>query len=145
MINKTFPEGELHLNGRETLAYCRERYSLPNGDFGRNEHQTIVLKALVNKVTDPSIISKIDPLLKALQGKFMTNMDINEMFALAQMQLDDLAVWDIQSYAVSGDVDYLYCWVPDEYLSVVDLYSNSVNTAIDYISKLMNNEKILAE
>jgi hypothetical protein len=61
------------------------------------------------------------------------------------MQLDDLAVWDIQSYAVSGDVDYLYCWVPDEYLSVVDLYSNSVNTAIDYISKLMNNEKILAE
>ena len=145
MINKTFPEGELHLNGRETLAYCRERYSLPNGDFGRNEHQTIVLKALVNKVTDPSIISKIDPLLKALQGKFMTNMDINEMFALAQMQLDDLAVWDIQSYAISGDVDYLYCWVPDEYLSVVDLYDSTVSNAAGYIQKLMNNEKILAE
>ena len=145
MINKTFPEGNIHLDGRETLAYCRERYSLPNGDFGRNEHQTIVLKALVNKVTDPSIISKVDPLLKALQGKFMTNMDINEMFALAKMQLDDLAVWDIQSCAISGEVDYLYCWIPDEYLSVVDLYPSSVERAAGYIQKLMNNEKILAE
>ncbi len=143
MINKTFPEGNIHLDGREALAYCRERYSLPNGDFGRNEHQTIVLKAMVNKATDPSIISRVDPLLKALEGKFMTNMNINEMFALAQMQLDDLAVWDIQGYALSGAVDYLYCWVPDEYLSVVDLYDSTVNNAIGYISQMMNNEKII--
>ena len=145
MINKTFPEGEIHLDGREALAYCRERYSLPNGDFGRNEHQTIVLKSLVNKVTDPSIISKIDPLLKALEGKFMTNMNINEMFALAQMQLDDLAVWDIQSYSLSGDVDYLYCWVPDEYLSVVDLYDSSVGNAVSYVRQMLNGEKIFIE
>lgn len=145
MINKNFPEGDIHLDGREALAYCRERYSLPNGDFGRNEHQTIVLKALVNKVTDPSIISRIDPLLKALEGKFMTNMNINEMFALAQMQLDDLAVWDIQSYSLSGAVDYLYCWVPDEELSVVDLYDSSVGNAVSYIRQMLNGEKIYTE
>ena len=105
----TFEEGNIHLDGQQALTYCRERKNLPNGDFGRGEHQTIVIKAMVEKLTEPSIITKIDQLLMALEGTFKTNLSIEEIHALAQMQLDDMAMWNIVNYAMSGSTGYDYC------------------------------------
>ena len=46
-----FPEGEIHLNGENALSYVRARYNLPDGDFGRNQHKIIVLRAMLQKDT----------------------------------------------------------------------------------------------
>ena len=45
-----YEEGIVHLNGASALAYVRERHNLSNGDYGRSEHQTIVLKAIIQKL-----------------------------------------------------------------------------------------------
>ena len=41
----TIPAGKQTLDGKEALAYARERKSLPNGDFGRSAHQSEMLLA----------------------------------------------------------------------------------------------------
>ncbi|MBR0386044.1 MAG: LCP family protein, partial [Erysipelotrichaceae bacterium] len=138
----TFPAGQLHLNGNEALVYCRERYGLAQSDFDRNKHQGIILRALIDKVTSPAILSKASSLLKTMEGNFTTNMKIDEMFALAQMQLDDLAKWDVKTVAVSGAVDYQYCYQLDGDASVVSIDRDSLTRIQNYIDQIMNNEII---
>lgn len=47
-----FAEGTITLNDSEALAYSRERYSLSNGDYGRNEHHGIVMEGLLKKIQE---------------------------------------------------------------------------------------------
>lgn len=136
----TFAAGDLHLDGNQTLAYCRERYGLSGGDFDRNKHQAIVLKALIRKATEPAILTKANSLLKAMEGSFLTNMTVDEMFALAQMQLDDLASWDVKTYAVSGSVDYLMCYQLGTEASVAVLDNKSLKKAQKLINQILSNE-----
>jgi len=105
----TFQKGEIHLNGKQALVYCRERYNVTGGDFGRAAHQTIVIKAMIEKMTQPAIITRVDTLLESLSGTFKTNISMEEIYALAQMQLDDMAVWNIVNYSLTGSTGQDVC------------------------------------
>lgn len=97
-----FEKGPLHLSGEEALAYVRERQNLINGDFGRNEHQAIVLKAILEKVTSPVMLTKIDGLLTALEGQFLTTLDSRKIYQLAGNTLDHEGGWNIIQYHLDG-------------------------------------------
>ena len=99
----TFEDGYIHLDGNQALAYVRERKSLDNGDIGRGEHQNLVIQAMIEKMTEPMMITKVDKLLSSMEGTFKTNITMDEIYALAQMQLDDMAMWNIVSYTLDGD------------------------------------------
>lgn len=131
----TFKKGDIHLDGKMALAYVRERYSLPNGDFDRAMHQTIVIKAMLDKITTPAIVTKVDQILEALTGTFKTNISMDEIYALAQMQLDDMAVWNMVSYSLDGvtGMDYVASLGTKNKYSVVYLKKNQVS----YIKKVM--------
>lgn len=45
-----FPRGDIQLTGASALAYVRQRYNLPRGDFDRAERQRLVMKAIIDKV-----------------------------------------------------------------------------------------------
>ena len=105
----TFEAGDIHLSGVQALAYVRERKSLDNGDVGRGEHQAIVLDALIEQLTQPAMITKIDDILNAISGTFKTNITMDEIYALAQMQLDDMAMWNVVLYSLGGTGAYDYC------------------------------------
>ena len=105
----TFEEGNIHLSGKQALAYVRERKSLKNGDVGRGEHQAIVLDALIDQLTQPAMITKIDNILNAISGTFKTNITMDEIYALAQMQLDDMAMWNVVLYSLGGTGGMDYC------------------------------------
>lgn len=98
----SFPQGTIHLNGAEALAYVRERKGLKGGDLDRNKHQVIVIKGLIDKVTSVKIITKITDLLNAVNGSFVTDLKTDQIFGLVQMQLNDMASWNLDSYAVTG-------------------------------------------
>ncbi|MCH4282004.1 MAG: LCP family protein [Solobacterium sp.] len=98
----TFAEGELHLNGDQALSYVRERYNLPNGDYGRNEHQAIVLQAIIKKIASKEIISHFTSLLDNLQGNFLSSMSSDDIYSLAQMQLNDGGSWNFITYHLGG-------------------------------------------
>ena len=139
-----FPEGTIHLYGEAALAYCRERYNLPNGDYGRSEHQTIVLKAIIQKLLSPAIITNYSDVLSSLEGQFLTDFDVDDIYKLIAMQLDDNSEWDIISYRMGGEGDMQGTasmgW--NRLLYVVHPFESQVKFIKDEIEKMKNNEKI---
>lgn len=99
----SFTEGMNHLNGREALAFSRERYSFALGDIQRGKNQMAVIKAIVDKATSPSVLSNYRSLLNAVSDAFITNFTYDDIAALVKMQEKDMSGWHIDSYTVSGE------------------------------------------
>lgn len=131
----TYEEGKIELNADTALMYCRERYSLPHGDFDRAAHQQIVMQAIINKLTSKSVITHFNDLLNRIQGKFLTNISSDSIYALCQKQLDENIKWNIVKYHIQGTTGSEICAsAPGQALSVVYPYTNQ----IDFCKKVMN-------
>lgn len=143
-----FPEGEIVLTGGQAIGYVRERYGKkPDGsnigDLGRNEHQAIVVDALIKQVTSVSTIVNISSLLTAVEGTFFTDISIDSIYALAQMQLNDMAVWKVTQHHLKGSGGSRPSHaMGGRLLSMVILNTKSVNQAKELIKKVLNNEVI---
>ena len=125
----TFEKGVLHLNGEEALAFCRERKTLKNGDMGRNEHQIMMLKALVKKISSNAILEHIDDLLDSLSGMIMTNLSLGKLETIAQFEFTERPKWEIYSYAITGTPKSEHSWGTDRMLSMVILDDVKVSEA----------------
>ena len=98
-----FYEGANYLDGKSALMFARERYTTPGGDRGRGKNQMKVITALIEKMTSgTTVISNYSEILNSLEGMFKTNVSMEQISELVKMQLDDMASWNIQTYAVSG-------------------------------------------
>ncbi len=96
-------KGENNLDGKQALAFARERYRVSGGDNGRGKNQMKVITAIVNKMTSgTTIISRYSSILESMSGMFTTNITTEEIGKVVKMQLGDMAKWNIQSYAVTG-------------------------------------------
>ena len=138
-----FPEGEIHLNGENALSYVRARYNLPDGDFGRNQHQIIVLRAMLQKILSPEIINSFTELMDALNGTFLTNISTDSIWDFANMQINDLASWDVIQYSVTGSTGGgETASMPGRQLSVVFPNENHVAFISGEIQKMMENNRI---
>ena len=143
----TFNKGLIHLNGKQALVYCRERYNVKGGDFGRAAHQTLVIKAMIEKMTQPAVITKVDKILESLTGTFKTNISMDEIYALAQMQLDDMAVWNIVNYSLTGSTGMDVCasmGTKNKY-SVVYVNKKQLSFVKAVIKSVQNGEIITQE
>ena len=97
-----FKKGNLHLNGRQALAFVRERYAFGDGDYARGRHQMAVLKEIINKLASGKIITKYADIMESVEGMFTLGFTSEEISQLVKMQLSDMASWDIKSYTVTG-------------------------------------------
>lgn len=120
-----FDKGWHHMNGKEALAFCRERYSFSDGDNQRGRDQEQVLKAILEKMTSSSVITNASSILDSLSGSFQTNMPESKIAELINMQLSDGATWDIYKQTAaqgeseltttySGGSTPLYVMWPDD-------------------------------
>ena len=141
-----FPEGWIHLEGEYALMFVRERYALPDGDFGRNYHQQQVMKAIIEKVTSPAMIIHFDSLLDALQGTFLTNLSSDSLYAFCRKQLEENISWNIVNYHVLGEVDMNETATsPGMNLSIVYPYSSHVEFVSEEIQKVLRGETVVQE
>lgn len=75
-----FTEGETRLiNGNEALAFSRMRKTDPEGDFGRQKREKIVIKAIMDKALSLGSIVNYDKILKTLEDNVKTNLTIKDM------------------------------------------------------------------
>lgn len=95
-------KGTQHMDGQEALAFARERYKLPGGDRDRGKNQQEVIKAMISKVVSPSIITNMTSIIKTVSSGVETNFATDEISSLVQMQLTDMASWDITTISVDG-------------------------------------------
>lgn len=78
-----FPIGTVTLDsGVEALAYMRNRYDDPNGDYGRNDRQREVLVGILNKFKGTNIISNAQPLIETVSENIVTDFTWDEMIQL---------------------------------------------------------------
>ena len=141
----TYPKGVIHLNGNEALGYVRERYSLKDGDFGRGMHQTLVLNAIIRKVTSPSSITKFPAIMKSLSGSLLTDTDINYFYQLGTETLATDKSWEIINYRLTGTTGlFRTASLPGTPLSCVFPDSNQVSKLKQMIQD-MENDKIIKD
>jgi LCP family protein required for cell wall assembly len=138
-----FEEGNLHLNGSKALSYVRERYNLPTGDLGRNEHQAIVIQAIIKKLSSHDVISKVNSLINKLQGNFLSSISADDFYDLAQMQLNDGGDWNFVTYHLSGtDGNDVTASTGSEVLYVSYPIPDQVEFVRNEITKVMSGEII---
>jgi polyisoprenyl-teichoic acid--peptidoglycan teichoic acid transferase len=120
---KVFNPGSQQLDGRMATEIAHERYSLQNGDFGRQQTQELVLLAILKKATHPSNISELPKLVEAAHSFLIeTNMSTQDMVSLG-LGLKGLNTTDIHYYQLQGQSmnamdpivkSNLYYFVPDK-------------------------------
>lgn len=71
---QTYEVGMFHFNGWQALDYARQRYSLPDGAYGRERHQRQMIQAIVAKVLDLEVVAhpRLAPLIVAAVGDAVT-------------------------------------------------------------------------
>lgn len=135
----SFKKGYNHVNGKQALAFCRERHHFAAGDAQRGRDHQHMIEAILNKAMSPDILPNYAKLLKTASKNFQTNMTTKEITALAKMQLDDMAQWTIKYANATGTGDKrttfayqsrrLYVCIPD---------TDSVNKITKKINKVLN-------
>ncbi len=137
-------QGMNKLNGTCALAFSRERYSYIDGDRHRGRNQQEVIKAIFNKLSSgTTILTQYTDILDALDGKFATNMDMNEIMNFLKYELNDLKDYKIITTQVDGygSMGPTYSY-PGQDLWIMIPYEDTINNAKDLINKVLNNEKI---
>ena len=136
--------GENELNGKQALAFARERKKVSGGDRGRGKNQMKVIAAIVDKATSgKTIISNYSKILSSLSGMFKTDLEKSDISKLVKMQLGDMAKWNVQTYAVTGtgasEITYS---MPGTKLYVMKPDQKTVDKAQDLIKMLYAGETI---
>lgn len=98
-----FYQGTNYLTGDKALAFARQRQNLPGGDMQRGVHQQRIIQAVLKKLTTASVVSNFSQILPAVTENTKTNISSDDINELIQMQLRDMASWDIQTYAMFGE------------------------------------------
>lgn len=145
----SFKKGYNQVNGKQALAFCRERHHFANGDYQRGRDHQHMIEAILNKAMSPDILPNYADLLKTASKNFQTNMSTKEITALAKMQLNDMSQWTIKYANAAGQgaskttYSYqsrkLYVCVPD-YNSVAKI-TKRINKVLEATPESVKNEK----
>ena len=138
--------GNNHMNGAQALAYARERHNVAGGDLTRGKHQMRLISAVVSKLSAGTIIKNYSAILDSLQGMFVTSLSADHISDLIKMQLEDMASWEVLSFAVSGEGGHDTNFSMPGQISYV-MYPNEelVSHASSLMSRLMAGETLTQE
>lgn len=110
---------EIHLDGDGAMAFIRSRKQEgAGGDFGRQERQQLVIQALATKVLSVDSVTKLDSLLKSIEGNVVTDLSFDDLKGLATGY--NGAVRNVKKVQLQGDgailEDGLWYFIPNESL-----------------------------
>jgi LCP family protein required for cell wall assembly len=114
--------GLQHLDGKQSLSFVRERYSLNNGDFGRQADQMLLLKAVAQKLVEPERLSELPELIMKVKKEVVeTNFSDSDLISMALlfkgMNHDQISYVQIPGHsALEPDPlvgQPLWYWIPD--------------------------------
>lgn len=116
------PAGCQNLNGDLTLQLVRERFSLADGDFGRQSNQFLVIRAVFRKVVQPGNIERIPDFYRQFRKEIIdTNLTEGDMASIALM-LKNMSPENFRHVIIPGQDGYYvdpllkektYYWIPD--------------------------------
>ena len=135
---KTYRQGYNQLTGLEALAFARERYSFPDGDYQRAKNQMEVIRAVVEKCSSFALVQNFRPVLEAAGEHLETNMPKEHLYGLAALQLGDPGPWTVETYTAQGDSAYRETWsMPGQELYVILPGEASVQEAKEKLAAVL--------
>ena len=138
-----FTKGYNKVNGKQALAFVRERKTFNQGDNQRGKNQQAMIEAIFRKCTSPSIVVKYNSLLNSLEDSMITDMPMKSIKKLAKMQLVNNQKWTITSNSLTGrgSMEYTYTYgYQSLYVTIPD--DDSVNSSKELIAKVTNGEML---
>lgn len=133
-----FQKGIHHFDGKQALAYSRERYSLREGDVGRARHQQQVIRAILKQLLSPAILNNYATLLGAIEGNFVTNFGFSDITKFVQKQIQELPSWSVETMVLTGtDSEELTYTFPKAYSYVMLPDEDKVLEAVQKINEIM--------
>ncbi len=145
----SFKKGYNKVNGKQALAFCRERHHFAAGDAQRGRDHQHMIEAILNKAMSPDILPNYAKLLKTASKNFQTNMSTKEITALAKMQLDDMSQWTIKYANATGSgakkttfayqSRRLYVCIPD--YDSVNKITKKINKVLDATPDSVDQEE----
>jgi LCP family protein required for cell wall assembly len=75
-------KGPQVLNGEQAVGYARFRHD-EEGDYGRMRRQQQVIRSLIRRLKDPSIVTKFAQLAQAVKETLETDLTVDQMIDLA--------------------------------------------------------------
>ena len=134
--NYKYQEGYNQVDGEKALSFARERKAFLAGDRQRIKNQQHLLKAIFEKCTSKSIITKYTKLLDSVSNSFVTNMKMSRLTSLVRMQLTNNYSWTIISNSLNGTdaSNYTYS-APNTKAYVME----PVEESVEYASELINS------
>ncbi|WP_225349948.1 LCP family protein [Ligilactobacillus equi] len=96
----------VHMNGKQALSYARMRYDDPRGDYGRQDRQRQVIRAIVKKGTKLTTLStQYDDILETMEKNMQTDLSYDDILTLISKYKS--AAGEIKSYTLHGQDTYL--------------------------------------
>jgi LCP family protein required for cell wall assembly len=111
-----FAKGNIHLNGKQALAFVRMRKNDPNGDFGRQGRQREVIQGVIDKGGSIRSVTSLDNVFEEISHNVKTDLTFTEMIHIknnykgVQKNVDQLSLKGSGQYI--GEIWYLI--VPEE-------------------------------
>ncbi|MBO6303523.1 MAG: LCP family protein [Selenomonadaceae bacterium] len=105
--------GMQHMDGKTAITYVR--YRDEEGDIGRIERQQKFMKACMDKLTSPSIITKIPALATEVIAAIKTDLSTTDLIALAGTMIKAQKN-GLRTEMVPGKpmyIDEISYWIPD--------------------------------
>ncbi|VTS42842.1 LytR family regulatory protein [Streptococcus porcinus] len=94
--------GTHKVNGEQALVYARMRYDDPEGDYGRQKRQRLVIQKVIKKILALNSISSYRKILHAVSNNMQTNIEISSQTIPALLGYAD-ALKEINSYQLKGE------------------------------------------
>jgi LCP family protein required for cell wall assembly len=110
----SFPAGPQTLSGERALALMRIRTNY--SDSFRVSNQTLVMKAILNKLMQPASLVKVPSLLNQFSDAFLTDLSIDQIASLGTCFLRNFELDNLRS-----------AQIPDELLTVDYAFIPSLN------------------
>ncbi|MEE1333728.1 MAG: LCP family protein [Erysipelotrichaceae bacterium] len=141
-----FAAGTISLNGAQALAYSRERHSLDNGDYGRNQHQGIVMEGILNKIQENCHAGDYISVIKAAMNNFLTNVSLDTLLSV-YTSTNNGQDWTYFKYHLGGEGTYdgTASMGFDRMLYVCKPFDSQVQFTRQQVEKVLNGEEIQME
>ncbi len=98
----SYQKGYNDLNGKEALAFVRERYSFAAGDNQRGKNQQEAIKAIIKKACSPAILTAANDILDSVRDNIDMNVPEELIQNMIKKQLADGKEWEIVTMALTG-------------------------------------------
>ncbi|MFP3125318.1 LCP family protein [Ectobacillus funiculus] len=107
--NKVIQKGTHFLDGKMVTEVVHERYSLQNGEFGRQQLQKEALVGIANAALDPANIKNLPKLVQTIpQFLVASNMTTADMLSLGLAVKDSNPATQLQYHQLSGEGKTMY-------------------------------------